>query len=609
MLRLRENDGRGASAMVRIWQARWPIVTALLLTLLLAVLLAIVATTPPRPRGADAPPKAFSAARAMAVVRAIAASPHPSGSSADAAVRATLRARLEAEGFAVREDRFVPDAAAYARNADWAVPGQAPPEMVNLIATRPGCDHSLPAVALMAHHDSVYGSPGAADDSAGVAAILETARALGARGTPLRDLIVVLTDGEESGLFGAQRFFAADPARGRIGALINLEARGGGGRATLFQTTPGNGAAIRLAARALGHPGGTSLAVFLYKVLPNDTDLTEALAMPPRPDFAAYNFAFIGRPRLYHSPKATPDALDQGALQDMGAQTLDLARALLNVRELPPRAPDVVFFDLFGLTLIVLPAWSGWVLLALAAAGYALLVRRGGAVQIGALAAGAGRMLALIVVVALLAHVANWFSYAPGPVNYYDRLAAIPRLELLAAAVALVGGTLVLARWQPAAGGIAGAALPLWLLAAVVQGLAPTAAYVVALPVALAGLAALAAQHARGWQVVAVLLAAIVAGYELALAHQLLQGVGPVMPGLIALPLAVLALLPLWTPLSPAARRLALVAGLVVAIATVGWVRFDALADTVPDYSRADWNARAVTRSSPASADAPRSTP
>ncbi|MGL1409738.1 hypothetical protein ACSTIY_00295, partial [Vibrio parahaemolyticus] len=88
---------------------------------------------------------------------------------------------------------------------------------------------------------------------------------------------------------------------------------------------------------------------FLYKVLPNDTDLTEALAMPPRPDFAAYNFAFIGRPRLYHSPKATPDALDQGALQDMGAQTLDLARALLNVRELPPRAPDVVFFDLFGL--------------------------------------------------------------------------------------------------------------------------------------------------------------------------------------------------------------------------------------------------------------------
>ncbi|MFX4531870.1 M28 family peptidase, partial [Acinetobacter baumannii] len=92
------------------------------------------------------------------------------------------------------------------------------------------------------HHDSVYGSPGAADDSAGVAAILETARALGARGTPLRDLIVVLTDGEDSGLCGAQRFFAADPARGRIGALINLEARGGGGRATLFQTTPGNGA-------------------------------------------------------------------------------------------------------------------------------------------------------------------------------------------------------------------------------------------------------------------------------------------------------------------------------------------------------------------------------
>ena len=53
-----------------------------------------------------------------------------------------------------------------------------------------------------------------------------------------------------------------------------------------------------------------------------------------------FNFAFIGRPGLYHSPLATPDALDQGALQDMGRQLLDLTRGLLAAPALPGKAAD-----------------------------------------------------------------------------------------------------------------------------------------------------------------------------------------------------------------------------------------------------------------------------
>ena len=69
------------------------------------------------------------------------------------------------------------------------------PNAVNIIATLPGRDPGKPAVLLMAHHDSVWGSPGAPDDAAGVAAILEVVRAIRASGQPPeRTLIVLLTD-------------------------------------------------------------------------------------------------------------------------------------------------------------------------------------------------------------------------------------------------------------------------------------------------------------------------------------------------------------------------------------------------------------------------------
>ena len=108
--------------------------------------------------------------------------------------------------------------------AKQAGPGAALPPIVNIVAVLPGRDPKLPAVLLMAHYDSVFGSPAAADDSAGVASILETVRAIQADGQPPRDLMVVLSDGEELGLEGAKAFFEHDP---RVAAgIIRADARG-----------------------------------------------------------------------------------------------------------------------------------------------------------------------------------------------------------------------------------------------------------------------------------------------------------------------------------------------------------------------------------------------
>ena len=554
----------------------------LIAALVLAALLGIRATTPPAPLGADSPPQLFAAGRAMADVRVIAARPHLAASAENAAVRAHLVARMQALGLAVREVRFTPPAVSAARLAMWSGRQDFAPTFTNVIGVLPGKDRSLPAVLLMAHHDTVGGSPGAADDTAGVAALLETVRAVRAEGQPARDLIVLLTDGEETGLDGAHQFFTADPQRKAVGAVINVEARGGGGRTTLFETSSQNGAAIARAARSIARPAGSSLAVFIYKVLPNDTDLTEALPGP----YTAYNFAFIGRPQLYHSPGATPDALDQGALQDMGAQVLDLTRELLRAQPLPGRAPDVVFFDVFGFALVTYPAWAGWVMLGLAVAGLGLAARRGGGWRNGLI--GAGRMLGLFVLAGGVLFAMNLLSLAPGEPNYYDRLAAIPRLEVMALAGGLAAFLLVMGAWKPSAAGMAGAALPLLALGAAAQALAPTAAYVVVLPLLLVagGMAAVPVGDGAA-RIAGLIVATLVGGYMIALGHQVMQGVGPGMPVAAVLPLAVavLALLPLWTGLGMRTARIAAGALLVLAVGVALDVRLDPLADTVPVYS------------------------
>ena len=280
------------------------------LVLAVALGLAIYATTPPVPLPASAPPTQFAAARAMQDVAVIAARPHPTGSAESAAVRAYLTQRMQALGLTVSVRTAALEPKAVKRIVKWSGDAKANPPLSSLVGVLPGSDRQAPALLLMAHYDSVWGSPGAADDATGVASVLEVVRALKARGAPRRDIIVLLTDGEELGLQGARAFFAGDPLLPHIGAIINAESRGGGGRTGMFQTSHGNGGGVALFAGAVARPSGNSLSAFIYSVLPNDTDLSAAMKGP----WLGYNFAFIGRPGLYHSPLATPARLDQGSV-------------------------------------------------------------------------------------------------------------------------------------------------------------------------------------------------------------------------------------------------------------------------------------------------------
>lgn len=321
----------------------------------------------PAPRPADAPPKTFSAMRAFEIVEAIAREPHPLGSEENERVRGELVRRLEALGL---ETRLQAPLVVYDHplQEETRVRAAWP---VNVLARLEGRTDA-PALALMSHYDSVPTAPGAGDAASGVATLLETARALVAADELLaRDVILVLTDGEEVGLMGAQGFLWEHPWADDIGLLLNLEARGAAGPPFMFQTSPGNAGLISHFARAAPFPVASSMSMEVYRRMPNDTDATivNAAGIP------FLNFAFVDDFFRYHAGSDTPENLSLRSLQHEGDNALALVRHFGNLETIPAAERDATYFSLSPHFLVRYPAWATWVvgILALLAGLWALL--------------------------------------------------------------------------------------------------------------------------------------------------------------------------------------------------------------------------------------------
>ncbi len=448
-------------------------------SLALALLIAVLTLQTPRPAPAGAPATAFSTARAMTDVREIARRPHPVGSADHARVRAYLLQRMAALGLQTETQEGPLSPAAVQRLERDGRPSTGI-GLTNLIGVLPGRDPRLPAVAVMAHYDTVPDSAGAADDTTGVAAILEAVRAIRARGPADRTLVVLLTDGEELNLDGARIFWGGHPLRDRIGAVVNLEARGGGGRAMMFETGRGNAPTIGLFARegvrASGGVSSNSLAVFVYELMPNGTDFT----IPKERGVQGINLAFIGRPAQYHAAASTPAALDQGSVQHIGSQALQMTDALLRGPVLPAATQNLVYADLFGRVIVGHAPAVGWGLLGLALLGLgAAIVRARSRAGLTFAEVGRGMVdglwfvstgLVLTQTVRLLAGPLS--SRAESADAYYTLLARLPWMEagvalsVLALTLALLGG-----RARPDRRVVAGAVAAAAVLALVLGGI------------------------------------------------------------------------------------------------------------------------------------------
>jgi hypothetical protein len=391
---------------------------------------------PPTPQSADAPATSFSAQRAAADLRKLLGDdvPHPLASGADARVRTQLVAQLAALGIpAALQSGWVCDVAFAC--------GQA----VNVVARLDGTDPASGAVLLAAHYDSVPAGPGAGDDGVGVASILEIARILKLAPAPRHPVILLIDEGEETGLLGARLFVSSHPLARSVKAVVNLDARGDSGPSLMFETGAATDFSMRLFADALARPKSNSLYYFIYKLLPNDTDFTVFKAA----GYEGFNFALIGDVERYHTPQDTLGNLDLGSLQHQGQNALQAVQALANADLSHPPAAAAVFFDVFGRVLLHWPAsWAAWIGVVLVAALAAVLwpLRRRAAVSapdvVYSLAALLSGWLAMVLAAAVMVMLvrasgavppAAAYGWAAHPLGIHIACVALALLAPLAA--------------------------------------------------------------------------------------------------------------------------------------------------------------------------------
>jgi hypothetical protein len=320
----------------------WPYVSSVVIIggYLLVVFFAIYLQRPPEALSSNAPLTDFAAERAMNHLRVIANRPHPIGSTEHAETLAYLQQELSRMGLspeiqrttAITEGRGVPYTAATVQNL-----------MARLKGTGNG-----QAILLVAHFDSAPNSPGASDDGAAVSALLETLRAIQA-GAPLKnDLIFLFTDGEEIGLLGAQAFVKEHPWFRDVKVALNFEARGSSGPSVMFETSHKNGWLVRNLSDAVPYPRMNSLMYDIYRLLPNNSDLSVLKAA----GVAGLNFAYLDDAPHYHTALDSVQNIDQRSLQHQGSYALSLARHLGNQSLDATASANAVYFDLLGITVV-----------------------------------------------------------------------------------------------------------------------------------------------------------------------------------------------------------------------------------------------------------------
>ncbi len=197
----------------------------------------------------------------------------------------------------------------------------------NILTRIKGTQNSK-ALLLLTHYDSAphSASYGASDAGSGVATILESVRAFLHAKKPLKnDIIILFSDAEELGLNGAALFVTKHPWAKKIGLALNFEARGTSGPSyMLMETNKGNAGMVNEFANAeVPFPVSNSLMYSIYKMLPNDTDLT---VFREKGNIQGYNFAFIDDHYNYHTAQDDSQHLSKNSLAHQGSYLV----ALLN---------------------------------------------------------------------------------------------------------------------------------------------------------------------------------------------------------------------------------------------------------------------------------------
>lgn len=307
----------------------------------------------------DAKKTSFSTERALQHLKVISQKPHPTGTKAHAEVRAYIVEQLKALGIEISlQEGYVQGT-----------------KLVNILGRIKGTENGK-ALMLLSHYDSAGPvSYGASDAGSGVVTILEGIRAFLETGKqPKNDIIIMIDDGEEIGLLGAELFIKEHPWSKDVGLVLNFEARGSGGPShVLMETNGGNKELIKNFRKAYPkYPVVNSLTYSVYKKMPNDGDLTVFREMA---NIEGFGFAFIDDHFDYHTALDTYDRLDRTSLEHQGSYLMPLL-SYFSEEDLSKlkSEEDYIFFNMPLFNIIYYPFSWIFPMLILGLIGFVLLI-------------------------------------------------------------------------------------------------------------------------------------------------------------------------------------------------------------------------------------------
>lgn len=277
----------------------------------------------------------FSTKRALEKVKAISQKPHFVGSKNHEVVAQYLIKELKNLGLSptIQEGFTLSDGGTLVKSK-------------NIIAKIKGSS-SNKALLLLSHYDSAPHSfsPGASDDASGVATILESVRAfLNTKTQHKNDIIILFSDAEELGLNGAALFVTQHQWAKEVGLVLNFEARGSSGPSyMLMETNKGNANMVKAFTDGKAdYPVSNSLMYSIYKMLPNDTDLT---VFRESGKTQGFNFAFIDSHFNYHTERDNFENLSPKTLAHQGSYLFPLLNHFANadLSNLDSNDDDVYF--------------------------------------------------------------------------------------------------------------------------------------------------------------------------------------------------------------------------------------------------------------------------
>ncbi|KAH8872073.1 Endoplasmic reticulum metallopeptidase 1 [Schistosoma japonicum] len=254
---------------------------------------------------------------------------------------------------------------------------------------------SKSAFLINCHYDTAPGSPGASDAFVNCAIMLEVCRLLATSSSILsNDLIFLFNGAEESLLLSSHAFITQHKWASDVIAFMNLEGAGAAKRPMLFQTGPGNSSDVLLDvyASAFKQPFASVLGedVFQFGLVPSDTDyrIFRDYGLVPGLDLAYTQDGYV-----YHTPYDTESRISNNCLQQSGNNIFNFIQLIAkddriqsfskltpinytsdtlisvsashsqsDMKSVPPlvTTPAIlrqVYFDIFGVTMIVVPWW------------------------------------------------------------------------------------------------------------------------------------------------------------------------------------------------------------------------------------------------------------